>query len=97
MGIRADTDDLISFLNSLVALDPGFVRALLDQRVPCNGAITHHPTVQVGTVDGIHVAGILGVLNGYLGTFDDGPRAGWGPIMAVFGPDGCLSRFERTG
>ncbi len=39
--------------------------------------------------------GMLGVLNGFCGTIDDGPRKGWGPIAAIY-DEGKLLRFERT-
>lgn len=42
------------------------------------------------------IAGVLGVLNGFCGTFDDGPRKAWGPIAAVIEDDGTVSSFRRT-
>lgn len=42
------------------------------------------------------IAGILGVLNGFCGKYDDGPKAGWGPIMAVIEDDGTVSKICRT-
>lgn len=41
------------------------------------------------------IAGILGVLNGFCGKYDDGPKAGWGPIMAVVEADGTISKICR--
>lgn len=41
------------------------------------------------------IAGILGVLNGSCGKYDDGPKAGWGPIMAVIEDDGTVSKIAR--
>lgn len=45
---------------------------------------------------GVSVVGILGILNGYAGTIDDGPRKGWGPIAADTEDDGSVTGFRRT-
>ncbi|AWJ85176.1 hypothetical protein TSH58p_17585 [Azospirillum sp. TSH58] len=101
MTIRPDTDDLIGFLNGLLDHDRYAVQELMGIRVACNEAMANHPTVQVAAHPHPHVppgqfrTGILGILNGYAGVFDNGPRAGWGPITAVY-EDGRLVRFERT-
>jgi hypothetical protein len=46
--------------------------------------------------DGQGIAGILGILNGYCGTYDDGPRKGWGPISVEVQKDGRVTRVFRT-
>jgi hypothetical protein len=96
MAIRPETDDLIDYLNELVAIDPDFMTALVATRHPCNRALVDHPTVQVGLDRGRLVAGILGVLNGFCGSYDDGPRQGWGAIAAIY-DDAQLVRFSRVG
>lgn len=101
MAIRPDTDDLITFLNSLVEIDRYAMQELIGARVSCNEELANHPSVQVAAHPHPHVppgqfrVGVLGILNGYAGTYDEGPRAGWGPIQAVY-EDGRLIRFERT-
>jgi hypothetical protein len=105
MSVWPDTDDLIKFLNSLVEIDPYAMAELLCVRVPCNQTLANHPSVQVaagGERSGYTViapnsfrVGMLGVLNGFCGTIDDGNRKGWGPISAVY-DKGRLLRFERT-
>lgn len=105
MPVRADTDDLIAFLNSLVAIDPYAMAELLCIRVPCNQVLADHPSVQVAAggersgytfiAPNTFRVGMLGVLNGFCGTLDDGPRKGWGPIAAIY-DDGKLLRFERS-
>lgn len=103
--IRPDTDDLIAFLNELVAIDPYAVAELLATRVPCNAELAAHPTVQVST-GGVNTkatfirpgesrVGALGILNGYCGAIESGEHAGWGPITAEY-EDDCLMRFRRT-
>ena len=69
------------------------VGRLLEQRVSCSPATKDHPTIQV--VDG-GVFGLLGLLNGAVGTISDGPRRGWGYISAEFSDEGKLVSFKRT-
>ena len=72
---------VIDFLNELVAIDREAVEKLIETRVPCNQALTDHPTVQVSCLPGQqHVVGMLGILNGLVGAKADG----WGYIMADF-------------
>jgi hypothetical protein len=90
-------DPMIDFLNELTSLDPEFVRQLISTRFPCNEAIANHPSVQCGEFDGAMKAGILGVLNGFFGTFEAGRLKGWGPIaVLVDGADGPIIKFQRT-
>ena len=92
MSIRNDVDDLIAFLDSLAKIDPVAMGALIAARVSCNQALADHPTVQCGD----SIVGVLGILNGYAGVFDDGPRKGWGPISAVIESDCRCTGFART-
>lgn len=101
MAIRAETEDLIEFLNELNRVDPDAVASLMRARVPCNEALATHPTVQVGRGAArepqCYEVGILGVLNGYCGVYGSGVRAGWGPITAIVDEDtGFVERFELT-
>lgn len=98
MPIRDDTDDIIAYLNGLVALDRDFMHSLISFRISCGQAISDHPTVQAGLKDGTAVAGLLGVLNGYFGTYCAGPYNGYGPITAHFDNSGDkkLTKFTRT-
>lgn len=105
--IRPDVDDMIAFLNSLVAIDRAAIQELMSVRVPCGNELADHPSVQVATCTddkivgsafmrvGESRVGILGLLNGYFGTIDEGPRKGWGPISAHY-DNGFLVRFDRT-
>jgi len=95
MAVRADTDDFIAFLNGILQIDPLWTETLLQQRVTCNVALANHPSVQVGQAFGDQMAGVLGLLNGYFGTIEAGPKVGWGPITAIY-DGGRLVRFERT-
>lgn len=84
MTIRPDAESMIEFLNELIELDRPAIAVLIANRVPCNEALANHPTVQVGAQHGGYHVGLLGVLNGYMGTYDEGPRKGFGAIAAVF-------------
>lgn len=102
MSIRPETDSIIEFLNSLLLVDPYAVAELVCDKVPCNADLAAHPTVQVqahGTTTyiapGTFRVGMLGILNGYCGTIDEGPKAGWGPIIALY-DDGKLVKFIRA-
>lgn len=89
----------IETLNELLKLDPNAVEALFKYRVPCNKDLTNHPTVQVKCYDPdkIDKVGLLGLLNGLFGTFDEGPKKGWGPIAAVLeSAEGPVLSFRRT-
>lgn len=45
--------------------------------------------------------GLLGVLNGLCGTYDNGSRKGWGAVSVLFGEDGevriAATLSENTG
>jgi|ERR1035437_5064595 hypothetical protein len=73
--------ELVDFLNELVVLDREAMRDIIYARVECNEALANHPTVQVATYDRFPYAlGLLGVLNGLFGVYDEGSRKGWGCI-----------------
>ncbi len=60
----------IDVMNEAFAADPAAIHALLINRVPCNQALTDHPTIQVDTTlfiaANLHSVGLLGILNGVL-------------------------------
>lgn len=90
-----DIENVVDFLNALTAIDRHAMEAFIAARVPCNKALSDHPTVQVGlpgevlnvggqpVPDGEYQVGFLGILNGLFGKFESGPMKGWGPISAV--------------
>lgn len=75
---------IVSLMNDLFALDREAVNDLVGHRVMCNEALANHPTVQVQTQDGYHEIGLLGILNGLCGVYEEGPKAQWGCISAEF-------------
>ena len=101
MPIREEADDMIDFLNSLVTVDAEAMQKLVEARVECGVEMANHPTVQVGfgntfgQPDAEYVFGFIGVINGFFGAYDDGPREGYGAIGARFDDSGKLTDFFR--
>ncbi len=79
------------YLNELVKLDRPCIGAMIANRIPCNEALADHPSCQVTGQHGGHHVGVLGLLNGFCGNYEDGPKKGWGAIAAVFDTDGPAS------
>jgi hypothetical protein len=75
---------IVDYLNELVSLDNKAIEDLVNTRVPCNQALVNHPTCQVAVTNEQGRVGLLGLLNGLVGVFDDGPKKGWGGIAARF-------------
>lgn len=79
--------ELCEFMNELIKLDPEGINRLVRARVQINNDLAEHPTVQVGTIRDTNQEvvgydlGLMGILNGLFGTYDDGRRAGWGCIQ----------------
>ncbi len=103
MSVREDlVDELADFMNEMLAHDREAITALCLSRVQCGKALMTHPTVQVRVVkDDVsqsmdYSVGLLGILNGFLGSFDDGPKKGFGALVANMDSDtGDLTRFRR--
>jgi hypothetical protein len=60
--------EAVEALNRALAEDPKAVRQLFAYRVPCNQALADDPTVQVRTEESGASVGVLGIINGILGT-----------------------------
>src|SRR6185437_9340415 len=84
MAIDPEVTKMIDYLNTLVAIDPEAMDALVHARVPCNRNMAYHPTVQIQAIEDNFRVGIIGILNGFFGTYEDGPKKGWGAIRAIF-------------
>lgn len=89
-------DRVVELMNEMLAADPAATRALLINRVPCNDALcVDHPTIQCGkTADGCDI-GLMGVLNGLCGAYDDGPRKGYGGVCFDMEGEGETLRVLR--
>lgn len=75
--------DFIRVLNSAVALDAAAMHKLAEFRVRCNNELAQHPEIQVRTIQesnshgvaalvDVHRVGLIGILNGILGTDEFG-------------------------
>ena len=103
MAVREDlVDEFVYFLNDTLAHDQGAITALCLHRVQCGKALVTHPTVQVRVVkDDVsqsmdYSVGLLGIMNGFLGSFDDGPKKGFGALVADLDSDiGEITGFRR--
>jgi hypothetical protein len=88
--------ELVAYLNHLHKEEPFTIQRLVSARVQCGAPFSKHATLQVvGPASDPHV-GFLGVLNGYCGTYEDGPYKGFGPVMAQFDSKGVLTGFGLT-
>ena len=88
IAAKENAQTIINKLNEIHQLDPTVLETLIPFRVPCNQALSEHPTVQVGkNGDGFEV-GLLGILNGLVGVKTNG----WGFIGANY-DDGHLKEF----
>ena len=92
---------VVEVLNRALEADPEAIRALFNQRTPCNQQLADDPTIQVGdpgefaSCMGTSI-GLLGLINGFFGVDED---TGYGAIAAHFvrwETDGrlTLERFE---
>ena len=89
---------IVVFLNSLLDIDGEAVTNLFSYRVPCNQELANHPTVQVlppltGTEDP-PLVGMLGLLNGLCGVFNQGPMENQGSIVMNIKSNGELIAFS---
>lgn len=71
---------IVDYLNELVKSDPSAIAALVANRVPCNKDLAEHDTCQCWAQHGGYHVGMLGVINGICGIFDNGH----GAIQVVF-------------
>jgi hypothetical protein len=88
---------VVRFLNSALAHDTKAINELVSTRVPCGKAIATHPSIQVQVCKddptAVYRVGMLGLLNGMVGKYDDGPHKGYGAIIADL-DDGQIVRFR---
>lgn len=83
--------DVVKLLNEMLLKDPKCVKKLFEHRVPCNGAISCHPTIQVLILENQDgpLVGLLGILNGLFGIGDDG----FGAFAMEIDDDGNILKF----
>jgi len=84
---------IVSFMNNLLQIDRNTIQLLIDCRVPCNKELAEHPTVQVlhSKELNLNFVGLLGVLNGLCGTYDNGLAA-----VAIMTDNNLIDKFVFT-
>lgn len=85
-------DEVIDYLNEIIAIDAQALTALTNTRVHCHEGFAEHPSVQVVDRDGFYSVGFIGIVNGLFGVDEEG----YGAIVFVFDDDGILRRVEKT-
>lgn len=92
-------DLLISRLNEMLE-HPGVQRdlsELFEHRIRASEDTQDHPDIQtLEDSNGFLDVGMLGILNGLIGTIDYGPKKNQGFICAVFDDDNLITSFERN-
>lgn len=82
---------IVNLLNEALDYDRLAIEQLIEHRVTCSDYMLKHPTIQVDSVDGL---GMLGILNGIVGAIEEGPKKGCGWIDAVYDDDENLTHFK---
>lgn len=83
----------VEVLNEALERDPEAITQLVNMRVDCNDELAAHPTIQTGFYEGVHRVGVLGLLNGALGTSPSGVIGAKGQMDAETGRFLRLKRF----
>lgn len=81
-------DRTVLIVNEAIELDPSAMKALFENRIPCNNRLAQHPTIQVLQVEDIgHTVGVLGLLSGIVGTRMYKGHPNFSKIWAVYDVD----------
>lgn len=82
-------NQIVEVVNRAIEADPSAMRALFENRVPCNQRLRNDPTIQVATEDENigPTVGLLGILSGIAGTFTYKGKPNWSRISAVYNVD----------
>ena len=94
---RVILGSLVDVLNEALTIDPDAIRGLLSSRVACSKEFLAHPSIPVRQDEtGACTLSPLGLINGMLGTVEDGPLQGRGWITAEAAEGGVIYRFAVT-
>lgn len=79
---------IVDIVNEAINADPVAMRALFENRVPCNSLLAEHPSIQVLEEKNVGLTvGVLGVLSGIAGTREYKGQEGFSRIWAVYNVD----------
>jgi hypothetical protein len=80
---------IVDVVNDAINSDSSAMRALFENRVPCNQRLADHPTIQVSkeNEDVGYTVGLLGLLSGIAGTRQYKDNANFSRIWAVYNVD----------
>jgi hypothetical protein len=97
--------EVVDFLNSLLEIDRDAITKVVITKQSCSEAMANHPTVQCGAVKNLvgpnqipsgfsdFTVGMVGILNGLFGSFDDGPKKGWGCVAYDLDENKSITKF----
>jgi len=81
-------DHIVGIINQAIDADHVAMKALFENRVPCNSRLAEHPTIQVLNDENVgHTIGLLGILCGIAGTRNYKGHDGFSNIWAVYNVD----------
>lgn len=87
-----EAKEFVNYLNDLLKTDRKTISKLFQNRFPANKELINHPKAIVHP-SAVPSFGFLGLLNGFFGSYEEGPKAGWGCIAAEY--DWSDDNFEN--
>ena len=79
---------LVNVINQAIDADHVAMKALFENRVPCNSKLAEHPTIQSMQDENVgYTVGLLGILCGIAGTRTHKDQEGFSKIWAVYNVD----------
>jgi len=102
---NVSVQETVDFLNSLLEIDREAITKVVMAKQPCSEILANHPTVQCGAVKNLagpnqipfgfsdFTVGMVGILNGLFGSFDDGTKKGWGCIGYNLDENKLITKF----
>ncbi len=90
------TDEVISYLNYLLEIDPLTVSRFLQIRIACSEELAKSSVHVVMDDDAHPFVGLLGILNGLFGYVGRGPLSELGAIGTLTDKRGLIKAFIRV-
>lgn len=78
-------DRIIEVVNTAINADPSAMRALFENRVPCNTKLANHPEIQIlEEKSNMYTIGVMGLLSGIAGTCSYKGSDKYSKIWAIY-------------